>query len=80
MKKVIKRENAVEVKIPRERISLQEVPEHEYGSYYGLSGVPISYQERRIWHLHEEIDRKIGYQNIPDELLMDQVLESHLER
>ena len=45
-----------------------------------LSGVPISYQERRIWHLHEEIDRKIGYQNIPDELLMDQVLEPHLER
>lgn len=36
------RENAVEVKIPRERISLQEVPEHEYGSYYGLSGVPLS--------------------------------------
>ena len=45
-----------------------------------LSGVPISYQERRIWHLHEEIDRKIGYQNIPNELLMDQVLEPHLER
>lgn len=33
------RENAVEVKIPRERISLNEVPEHEYGAYYGLSGV-----------------------------------------
>ena len=36
------RENAVEIKIPRERISLQEIPEHEYGSYYGLSGVPLS--------------------------------------
>ena len=34
------RENAVEVKIPRERISLQEVPEHEYGRYYGLAGIP----------------------------------------
>ncbi len=34
------RENAVEVKIPRERISLNEIPEHEYGAYYGLSGVP----------------------------------------
>ncbi len=33
------RENAVEVKIPRERISLNEVPEHEYGGYYGLSGI-----------------------------------------
>lgn len=34
------KENAVEVKIPRERISLNEVPEHEYGAYYGLSGIP----------------------------------------
>jgi len=36
------RENAVEVKIPRERISLSEVPEHEFGSYFGLAGIPIS--------------------------------------
>ncbi len=34
------RENAVEVKIPRERISLSEIPDHELGAYYGLSGVP----------------------------------------
>tara|TARA_R100001510_G_C7647880_1_gene205217 strand:+ start:1118 stop:2332 length:1215 start_codon:yes stop_codon:yes gene_type:complete len=34
------RENAVEVKIPRERISLNEIPEHEFGSYYGLAGLP----------------------------------------
>ena len=33
------RENAVEVKIPRERITLGEIPEHEYGAYYGLAGV-----------------------------------------
>ena len=33
------RENIVEVKLPRERISLAEIPDHEYGSYYGLSGV-----------------------------------------
>lgn len=33
------RENAVEVKIPRERISLNEIPEHEYGAYYGLEGI-----------------------------------------
>lgn len=36
------RENAVEVKIPRERISLAEVPEMEYGKYYGLEGIPLS--------------------------------------
>ena len=34
------RENAVEIKIPRERISLAEIPEHEFGAYYGLQGVP----------------------------------------
>lgn len=34
------KENAVEVKIPRERITLGEIPEHEYGQYYGLAGVP----------------------------------------
>ena len=36
------RENIVEVKIPRERLSLQEVPEHEYGQYYGLEGLPVA--------------------------------------
>lgn len=41
------RENAVEVKIPRERISLQEVPEHEYGRYYGLAGIPSFEVEKR---------------------------------
>ena len=30
------RENIVEVKIPRERISLSEIPEHEKGANYGL--------------------------------------------
>jgi len=34
------KENAVEVKIPRERITLSEIPEHEFGAYYGLAGVP----------------------------------------
>jgi len=34
------RENAVEVKIPRERITLGEIPDHEFGAYYGLQGVP----------------------------------------
>ena len=41
------RENAVEVKIPRERISLQEIPEHEYGNYYGLSGIPAFEAKQR---------------------------------
>jgi hypothetical protein len=39
------RENAVEIKIPRERISLAEIPEHEFGAYYGLSGLPGGVRE-----------------------------------
>jgi len=35
------RENAVEVKIPRERITLGEIPDHENGEYYGLSGINL---------------------------------------
>ena len=40
------RENIVEVKIPRERLSLSEIPEHEFGSYYGLEGVPSGYSQK----------------------------------
>ena len=40
------KENIVEVKIPRERVSLAEVPEHEFGSYYGLSGISKSELDR----------------------------------
>jgi phenylpropionate dioxygenase-like ring-hydroxylating dioxygenase large terminal subunit len=39
-----------------------------------LRGIPINYQERRIWHLHEEIDRVIGAERIPPELRLEQVL------
>jgi phenylpropionate dioxygenase-like ring-hydroxylating dioxygenase large terminal subunit len=44
-----------------------------------LSGIPINYQERRIWHLHEEIDRIIGPERIPDELRVEQLLEPYVE-
>jgi phenylpropionate dioxygenase-like ring-hydroxylating dioxygenase large terminal subunit len=45
-----------------------------------LRGIPINYQERRIWHLHEEIDRVIGAERIPVELRMAQVLGPYVER
>jgi phenylpropionate dioxygenase-like ring-hydroxylating dioxygenase large terminal subunit len=44
-----------------------------------LAGIPINYQERRIWHLHEEIDRIIGAENIPAELQMEQLLAPYVE-
>ncbi len=45
-----------------------------------LRGIPLNYQERRIWHLHEEIDRVIGVQNIPAALRMQPVLGPYIER
>jgi phenylpropionate dioxygenase-like ring-hydroxylating dioxygenase large terminal subunit len=30
-----------------------------------FEGIPLNYQERRIYHWHEELDRRIGQENIP---------------
>ena len=43
-----------------------------------LTGIPINYQERRIWHLHEEIDRVMG-DAVPAHLRVEQLLEPYLE-
>ncbi len=45
-----------------------------------LTGIPINYQERRIWHLHEQIDRMIGADRIPEGLAVEQVLDPYVER
>lgn len=44
-----------------------------------LTGIPINYQERRIWHVHEQIDRMIGVERIPDRMRMQQVLGPYVE-
>jgi hypothetical protein len=45
-----------------------------------MRGVPINYQERRIWHLHEQIDRTIGVERIPEHLRVQQVLAPYIEQ
>jgi phenylpropionate dioxygenase-like ring-hydroxylating dioxygenase large terminal subunit len=40
----------------------------------GFRGVPLSYQERRIYHWHEALDRRIGVERIPPRLRVAQVL------
>ncbi|NJN52334.1 MAG: aromatic ring-hydroxylating dioxygenase subunit alpha [Gammaproteobacteria bacterium] len=41
---------------------------------YGFRGVPLSYQEARIYHWNQAADRMIGIDNIPPELRVAQVI------
>lgn len=43
---------------------------------YGFRGVPLSYQEARIYHWNQQADRVIGIENIPEELRVEQVIGS----
>jgi nitrite reductase/ring-hydroxylating ferredoxin subunit len=45
----------------------------------GFVGVPLSYQERRIYHWHEEIDRRIGRDRVPRELRVVPLLDAYVE-
>ena len=54
-------------------------PMHASMASPALTGMPINYQERRIWHLHEEIDRVIGPEHVPAELRIEQLLAPYLE-
>ena len=41
---------------------------------WGFEGVPLSYQEARIYHWNQAADRLIGAENIPPELRVEQVI------
>jgi phenylpropionate dioxygenase-like ring-hydroxylating dioxygenase large terminal subunit len=45
-----------------------------------LRGIPINYQERRIWHFNEEIDRTIGIERIPEHMRVRQLLAPFYEK
>lgn len=44
-----------------------------------LRSIPVSYQERRIYRLHEEIDRTIGREKIPAQLRVEPLFEKFVE-
>jgi phenylpropionate dioxygenase-like ring-hydroxylating dioxygenase large terminal subunit len=44
----------------------------------GFKGMYVSYAERRIYHWHEELDRRIGTANVPEELRVKPVLGAYL--
>ena len=45
-----------------------------------MRGIPINYQERRIWHFHEQLDRMIGVERVPPALRVAQLLDRYVER
>jgi hypothetical protein len=44
-----------------------------------LPKILLSYQERQIYWYHEEMDRRIGAENIPAHLRVEQVLAEQAE-
>jgi hypothetical protein len=46
----------------------------------GFRGMPLNYQERRIYHWHEELDRRIGLNQVPPEARVEQVLHDWVTR
>lgn len=46
----------------------------------GFQGMPLNYQERRIYHWHEELDRRIGLNRVPVEARVEQVLHDYVVR
>ena len=45
----------------------------------GFRGVPLSYQERRIYHWHEEVDRRIERERVPAALRVEPCLSRFVE-
>lgn len=45
----------------------------------GFKGIPLNYQERRIYHWHEELDRRIGANRIPVHLRVEPLLQNWVE-
>jgi phenylpropionate dioxygenase-like ring-hydroxylating dioxygenase large terminal subunit len=64
-----------------ERLMPVLIEDTEFGNWiqksvrsYGFRGVPLSYQEARIYHWNQWADRMIGIDNIPPELRVAQVI------
>ncbi len=64
-----------------ERLNVVLREDTEFGEWiqksmesYGFKGVPLSYQEARIYHWNQWADRMIGIENIPEELRVQQVI------
>lgn len=45
----------------------------------GFRGMTLNYQERRLYHWHEELDRRIGIDDIPPTLRVTPILAAHVD-
>lgn len=45
----------------------------------GFKGITLNYQERRIYNWHEELDRRIGIERIPEHLRVKPLLAPYIE-
>lgn len=64
-----------------ERLNLVLEEDTQFGEWiqksiesYGFTGIPLSYQEARIYHWNQWADRMIGIDEIPPELRVAQVI------
>jgi hypothetical protein len=46
----------------------------------GFIGAPLNYQERRIYHWHEEADRRIGPERVPAHMRVEPMLGDWIEK
>jgi phenylpropionate dioxygenase-like ring-hydroxylating dioxygenase large terminal subunit len=46
----------------------------------GFMDIPLNYQERRIYHWHEEVDRRIGIERVPAPMRVAQVLGDWVDK
>lgn len=46
----------------------------------GFMDIPLNYQERRIYHWHEEVDRRIGIERVPAPMRVAQVLADWVDK
>jgi len=46
----------------------------------GCQGMSLSYQERRIYHWHEELDRRIGAASLPEDTALEPLMGPFIEQ
>lgn len=68
---------AWEVLLEEDRRNLEPIQRSVEAAAHG--GVPLNYQERRIWHFHAELDRLLGPQAVPAPLHVPDLLADCVE-